>query len=210
MSVEIVIAVLSALLTIASLTGSFAQIAAARRQEQLAEALKVRPQPDFSVATDPRSAGDELFKALGPLSLEEYAADADVRRYVERTVGRLDAYLNESRAPAAATERWHPQFTEARIAIEREDPVGALARIRLAIELSLRDLAAAYGLSSERYRGPTGELKGLVRADAVSPSQAQDLTTAVRIANAALHGERTSVSHAEEAYELAVRSLPRG
>jgi hypothetical protein len=94
----------------------------------------------------------------------------------------------------------------AETAIQRGDLVAGLARLRLAIELRLREMALDAGLPGDRASG--GRLISMLHnAHLLDPDSAQALNYAVRIGNQGVHGEDIGADQAAEALALAQRVL---
>ncbi len=146
-----------------------------------------------------------LFDTLGSMSIREYARDQDAQRFVARAVDRVEEFLDEGKRTEGEAPR-ADHLDAAGDAIARGDLVGGLARLRLAIELGLRDVALSVGLPAERATG--GRLiEMLRRADLIDPQIAEALSYAVKVGNRAVHGETVEPGQAYEALDIVRQAL---
>jgi hypothetical protein len=204
MSLEAALAGLSLATAVSAVYGALREYQTRQREERIAGDLKEGIPPTISAASDPRELNEYLFRGAGPLSLREYATDAEARGVVEQAVTRIDDLME---GPIASPAREQGvRGRSAWEAFERGDAIGALARIRLETELTLRDLAAAYALRTEPT-SPTRLIRQLEQVGALDPQSAADLLKAVRVANGALHGESFAEDEVRQAIEMATRGL---
>jgi hypothetical protein len=177
-----------------------------RSEARVADRLKEEKPPQLDVESDPRKLNEYLFRDAGELSLREYVADPDVRGVVERAIARVDDLLGESDGDLYAADALPPQVARAKAALDRGDIVGALAQLRLGVELELRSLAALSDVPEARA-GLSVLVRRLNQVGAVDASEARGLSYAIRVANGALHGEPVAASQAGEALDVASRAL---
>lgn len=154
---------------------------------------------------DFESLGTYLFDTLGAMSIRDYARDHDARRFVARAVDRVEDFLEEGKQRAGETlGRDHLEVADR--AIREGDLVAGLTRLRLAIELRLRQQALGAGLPAERTSG--GRLLNMLRReDLLDPSTSQDLAYAIKVGNQGVHGEPVDQDQAREALDLTRRAL---
>lgn len=181
-----------------------------RRADRVAhralEAVEQQDKTRAVEAMDLASVGDYLFGTLGAMSIRDYAEDKEARRFVARAVDRVDALLGGTGVNAVEPTEEH--LEAARTAFTAGDSWTALARLRLAIELRLRDIALSYGLPAERTSaGRTLQL--LLRNALIDKHAAQDLLRAIRVANSVVHGYTVDADEAEAAIGAATRGLER-
>lgn len=199
MLIEALLAALAASTAVGSLAGWIMQRAAKRKEVRIASDLKSRAVLEVSSDSDPRDVNAYLVRAAGPLSVREYATDSRVREVVGRVVSRVDDLLEGFELPAQApTGRAH--LVAARKALERGDAIGALARMRLAVELELRQVAEMSDLPPGGP-GVTRVVHQLQRRGLIRAEEARVLTGAIRLANGGLHGEDITLEAASEAVE---------
>lgn len=207
MWIDAALATLSSAVGLAALAGSFAQRAAHRQENEVAADLKAALGPDLSDDADPRDLNRYLVGQLGALSIREYADDADARRVVGRAVSRVDDLLENIDGPTVGGSGGFGHFDAAQRALQRHDPIGALARLRLGIELEMRHLADINGVPTGRPAGLSRLLQSLNRLGVLTDQEAARLTHAIRVANGALHGETVDDAVATEAVINASRAL---
>jgi hypothetical protein len=193
--------------------GSIVALAFNKQWEQRREEAKVAEQLKRGageigedIGADPRGFNDYLFRTAGALSLREYAADAEVRRAVERAVSQIDALMEPASKPDDETVS-SPQLGAAREALERGDPLGALAWLRLGIDLELNGAAERQGLSVGKP-GSSALLRPLALSGLVGPDEVDVLSSAIYLANSALHGEEVDLSEAGGAIQAVAETLP--
>jgi len=174
----------------------------------LARAKEVVEREDKERPIDPSNLPElntYLFDTLGGMSVRDYAQDSEARRVVARTIDRVEDFLEEGKARSERPEgRSHIDIAEA--SIRSGDLVGGLARLRLAVELRLRDLATATGAPSERA-SPSATVEMLRRAGVLDGRMAGELRYVMNVANRAVHGDPTDPNEAMEAAHIARRLL---
>jgi len=204
MSIEPVVAAVSSLTAIASVFGQIRLLAAERDEGEVAKRFKREPQPDLAPGSDPRSLNEYLFMHAGQLSLREFAGDAEIRSVVGRAVSRIDDLLESPvQEPGKdvddATGPSHLRAAEN--AIQRGDTIGALARLRLWIELELQQLAELVDAPLRQQGGPSRAIRPLTQMGVITSKEASVLSTAVRLANGAVHGEPVEPKQAATAIQ---------
>lgn len=166
--------------------------------------------PSLGIGSDPRTLNEYLFLRVGELSLREFAGDREIRSTVERAVSRIDDLL-ESPSPdlevAAERGAGPPHLAAAETAIRRGDAVGALARLRLWIELELQQLAELADAPVKQQGGPSRAIRPLAKLGLITPHEASVLSSSVRLANGAVHGEPVDQEDAARAIESTARVM---
>jgi hypothetical protein len=102
-----------------------------------------------------------------------------------------------------AAEKYETFRLERVIEIFEEDPILALAGLRIEIEKKLRLAVEFLGLSSEQNKGITHYIKVLRQYKYLSDEQAEALSRITRMCNKAVHGGRITVQEAREIIKLA-------
>lgn len=205
MSIETLLAVVSGATLVYAVAGWVRQVLVRIEEGEAAKTFVEGADPGFVAGDDPRQLNEYLFTQAGSLSLREYATDPDVRDVIGRAVSNIDDLLD---APSAETpphtlgveQPASPHLQAAVAALRRGDSVGALARLRLWIELELQQFAEMAD-APLRQRGPSRAIRPLAKQGFITGSEANTLSSAVRIANAAVHGETVSVAAAQDAIE---------
>ncbi len=204
-SLSLLLSVVSGVLTAASAAVASGQLRERLQQRRVLTTIAAEDKAGGVQAMDLPALQTYLFDTLGSMSIHEYARDHDAQQFVARAVDRVEEFLEEGNRGAIDTPR-ADHLTMAAYAIEHGDLVAGLARLRLAIELRLRDLALEAGLPAERAAG--GRLiEMLRRANLLDPQTSDALAYAVRVGNRAVHGEAVEVGQAQEALYVTGRAL---
>jgi hypothetical protein len=207
MSIEAALAALSLATAAGAIRGALGLYLERRREGRVASELKREQLPELSIDSDPRALNEYLLRHAGALSVREYMGDAEARGVVERAIARVDDLLGAAETTfTLSSTAASPQLTRAHLAVERGDVVGALAHLRLGVELELRDVASVSDLPEIRG-GLTALVRALTRVGALGQVQADQLISATRVANAALHGEPVQADQAREAIVSADTAL---
>jgi hypothetical protein len=181
------------------------QLRELRAQRRVLSTIAVEDRADRVQEMDLPSLQTYLFDTLGSMSIREYARDQDAQRFVARAVDRVEEFLKEGERGEGEVPR-ADHLDVAADAIARGDLVAGLARLRLAVELGLRDVALSAGLPAERATG--GRLiEMLRRANLVDPQTADALSYAVKVSNRAVHGQTVEPGQAHEVLEIVRRAL---
>jgi hypothetical protein len=184
---------------------SVLQVRELRSQQRVLTVIADEDRQDRVQTMDLPSLQAYLFETLGAMSIREYAHDQNARRFVARAVDRVEDFLEEGKGGKKETPG-ADHLAAAAAAMERDDLVGGLARLLLAIELALRDIALAEGLPAERITG--GRLIDLLRRkDLLDPATSEALSYVVRVGNRAVHGEAVKPDEARETLAMAQRLL---
>jgi hypothetical protein len=175
-------------------------LVAERDEGKVAERFKREPQPELALGSDPRSLNEYLFLRVGELSLREFAGDSEIRSVVNRAVSKIDDFLEspdqDPHRGGGSSVPTHLRAAED--ALERGDAVGALARLRLWVELELQQLALLFEVPLTDAGGPSRLIRSLMQIGAITPSEARILSGAVRLANGAVHGEAVETTQAAQ------------
>jgi hypothetical protein len=207
-SLEEVLAVVAAALGAA--VGLVSAVAAARQARQAAEAVeRARSSSAESAiaAIDLQALGDYVYETLGRIPIAEYASNPSARRDVTSALEDIERFLdNEAVSPA------HPMEPAAGVAAARRsladgDVWQALARLRTAIEVDLRQRASRLDIDMPERAGAGRLLSVLVNAQGLPPNAAGPLRYAIEVANKAVHGEPVPLAPADEAIYTAAHAL---
>lgn len=161
-----------------------------RRRRKSVHALDVARRADRErekATDDPGALLEYLVNRIGPMSLKDFAEDADARAFVTRAADRADGFLN---AAITTTASHQDHLTAAQTLIEAGEIPGGLARLRLAVEQAINALR-----DDDLQRPPWAALR-YVTAKTLSPDVAHALEHAVHTANRALHGQHVEQTEA--------------
>jgi hypothetical protein len=205
MSIDTALATVSAATAGFSLLATATRLWAYRQEERVAVQLKEEERPNLEVESGPRDFNEYLFEKAGTLSIREYAADPDVRGVVESAIAQIDQLLEplpqDPAGPAHAG-----QLIAAEKALASNDVVGALASLRLGIELELRQISDLFDAPGKRMT-PTRTLATLRKLQVIGPDEAEALAHCIRLANGALHGEPVSANEVRDAIASAWEAM---
>jgi len=147
------------------------------------------------------SVGGYLFDTLGAMSIREYARDVEARQFVARAIDRVEDFLDEGNEE---TQTGFDHLAIAATALDTGDVVGGLARLRLAVELKLAELALDAELPPS---SGTRLIRALQRAGVLDANSAESLAYVYRVGSQGLHGKDVDLSQARELLEIARREL---
>ncbi len=196
------------------------------------ERLAERKATDALQSDNIEEFGRYLYDNIGPTRVSNYVENAQVR---ERVTQALDAVLDflgpeESEVTADETQvvEQEARQPEVQEAIQRSQPEAireasemttafseitfgevwnGLARMRRYIELRLLKLYGEQPPPDRRRRTAGRMLNELRNTGRIPESSLGQLSYALKVANAGIHGEEVDVSQAQEAWEAAVRGL---
>lgn len=207
-SLSLVLGIASGVVAAAAAAASGWQFREEHEQRRVLTAIESEDRMDRVQTMDLPSLQAYLFDTLGSMSIREYARDHDAQRFVARAVDRVEEFLTDGthgRAEAVGTDHL---AMAAKAISHGGDLVAGLARLRLAIEMRLRDVALGHGLPAERAAG--GRLiDTLRRAKLLDPQTCEDLLYAVKVGNRAVHGQNVDLQQAQEALDITRRALAK-
>jgi len=172
-----------------------------RAQRSALKRIAIEDARDRVQTMDLPAVGVYLFDTLGAMSIREYARDIEARQFVARAIDRVEDFLEEGKEE---TETGFDHLAIARTALEKGDVVGGLARLRLAVELKLAELAMDAELPPS---SGTRLIKMLQRAGILDPESAESLVYVYRVGSQGVHGKDVDLSQAREVLEIARRVL---
>jgi hypothetical protein len=207
-SIDIALGAASAATAAFTAAAGIREVWSRREEGAVAQSFKAEPRKPFSPESDPRALNEYLFKQVGKLSLREFAADQDVRSEVGRAVAQIDELL-ETPNPANLGDRLpSPHVGAAFLALDRRDLVGALAHLRLWLELELRQITELLDIPVTR-RGPSGALGPLTKAGVLQPPDAEAFSSLINLGNRAVHGDEVDEDQARQAVVKALGAMQR-
>ncbi len=185
-------------------------VTAARQTRQAAEAVKrARSSSAESAiaAVDLQALGDYVYEMLGRIPIAEYASNPSARRDVSNALEDIERFLdNEAVSPARPMEP-AAELAAARRARAEGDVWQALARLRTAIEVDLRERASRLDIDVPERAGAGRLLTVLENAEGLPSNAPGPLRYAIDIANRAVHGEPVPLAQADEAIHTAAHAL---
>jgi hypothetical protein len=205
MSVDVALGLISGATGLVALAGEWGRRRARREEEKAAHRFK-EGEPELS-GENLHAVNEYLFRRVGRLSLREYATDQAARELVRRSVESIDELLEPVPRDAEEASAASPHITAAEEALDQGEVRDALARMRLGIDLDTRRLAEENALMTVSGVSPVRVIRPLVKVGAIAPSEADDLSMAIRVANGAIRGEYVDPGKAENAVQAASRAL---
>lgn len=206
--VEQVLAVVAAAAGV--LVGAGSVIAAARQAKRAAEAIRRASSstPDGAIAAlNLQALGDYVYETLGRIPVADYASNPSARRDVTGALEEIERFLDDASEGPQRPMQLDTEVAAARRALANGDVWQALARLRTAIEIDLRERARRNDLDVPERAGAGRLLRALVESKALPLDASGPLDYAIQVANRAVHGEVVPVAQADEAIYTASRAL---
>lgn len=206
--VEEVLAAVAA--TVGVVVGLVSGVIAAQQARQAAQAVaRVRTKSAESAiaAVSLQALGDYLYETLGQIPIADYASNPSARRDVTSAMEDIERFLDNEAAGPAETIQPAAEVAAARRALADGDAWQALARLRRAIEVDLRERASEVGVEVPERAGVGRLLEELDNAEGLPPNAHGPLRYAIHVANRAVHGKPISLAQADEAVHTAAQAL---
>jgi hypothetical protein len=190
-------------------------LARSRREEKERRLEQVLESSDLAVI------GGYLDEVVGQFSVYEYATSEQVASVVDRCLGRMRSFValdaeiaREAEAPEGPPEvvpvaARSGELQEALSEVRSGEVWNGLARVRRHIEMRLRDLAEARGVSVGSRESAGRLLSRLLGARQIDAWTYEALRYVIYLCNRAVHGEEVPRVKAEEAVDLAAAALAR-
>jgi hypothetical protein len=227
--------VLSAAAAAVGVIAASAQLALTRKQSNDArtevERLTERDATAALQSNDIEKFGRYLYDNIGPTRVSNYAGNAQIRGRVTQALDSVLDFLGPEEPGVTADEtqvvEQEAQLPDVREAIQRSEPEviretsematalneitfgevwNGLARMRRYIERTLLELYDG-DPPPERRRTAGRMVNELGRMGRIPESSLGQLSYAIKVANAGIHGEEVEVGQAQEAWEAAIRGL---
>jgi hypothetical protein len=206
--VEEVLATIAAV--VGAVVGLVSSVAGARQARQAADAVKraSASRPESAIAAvNLQALGDYVYETLGRIPVADYASNMSARRDVTSALGEIERFLNDEAVSASRPIEPAAEVSAARRALADGDVWQALARLRTAIEVELRERASRLDVDVPERAG-AGRLLTMLESTQGLPSSASGpLRYAIEVANKAVHGEPVPLAQADEAIHTAARAL---
>jgi hypothetical protein len=168
--------------------------------------------------------GNYLEHVIGGLTVGEYVKDRDVKRRVDASLDRVLDFLNRDTlgveflfpvqseaAPARSSigKKNEGELLRLNDDIDRGEVWNALAKLRRYLEQCLSKFAQARGVDVGVRKGAGFLIQRLQRADMIDHRTAEELLTAVGLANRAIHGEDVTADEARTAVLTGLSAISR-
>jgi hypothetical protein len=157
------------------------------------QAAQDRTLARVTMSDDPVVLGRLLYSSIGKVHLSAYAADERVRARVDSMIDLLKELGNEDQTEPVKVRRSGSHADQ-------------LVELRASIERELRAFAGAHDVVLRRDTG-AAMVRELLTPGLIPPAIAQQLMSAISIANRGLHGERVSDAELSQAVDQALGAL---